>query len=332
MHMLKIVTTLLLSIPTAYCFAQRIDTVKNNKPNIAINNEPQNGIVYFSYDEGKNWVNASDGLPQITQIGLGGIASSNTLLAVATKNKGVYIFNAKTKTWNNITTIKKIIDANIGALTVYDNTIFIGTQQMGVFYTNNKGKSWHNINTGLTNVTVRRFCMFNKTLYVCTNNGFYTFNKKMQHWQLIYGQALLQINNATFYNNSIYLATDKGIFKQQSDSSWVHSSPQFSMHSISSDNNQLYAMTYNELLQTSNDGYNWQSNQEGLPNDLYTFNVINYNNKIFAAQWDGVYKKNTLTDFWELYSNGLSPKFAVTNLCVFNKILVISTSERKLKN
>jgi hypothetical protein len=34
---------------------------------------------------------------------------------------------------------------------------------------------------------------------------------------------------------------------------------------------------------------------------------------------------------WELSSDGLPPNFAVTNLKAFDNILVISTSERKLK-
>lgn len=118
---------------------------------------------------------------------------------------------------------------------------------------------------------------------------------------------------------------------QQADKSWINSSPQFNMHNISSDKNQLYAMTYNELLLSSTDGKNWQSIQSGLPKDLYTFNVVNHNNLILAGQWDGIYKKTNNNAMWELSSNGLPPKFAVTNLKAYNNILIISTSERKLK-
>jgi photosystem II stability/assembly factor-like uncharacterized protein len=294
-------------------------------------NKVQNGIVYFSYNNGMNWNNSSNGLPEKVRIGLGGIATSNQTLGVATKDNGVYLYNFKSKIWENIPTDQEIMEANIGALAIVDSIIFVGTQFKGVFYTTDKGKYWKNLNKGLTNLTIRRFCEFNKVLYVCTNDGFYSIDKFLDNWKLEFGQNSLQTNGATLYNGSIYLATNKGIFSQQRDKSWINSSPQFSMHNISSDQKQLYAMTYNELLLSSTDGKTWQSVQSGLPKGLYTFNVLNYNNLIFAGQWDGVYRKSDSNTIWELSSKGLPAKFAVTNLKAFHNIVVISTSERKLK-
>jgi hypothetical protein len=89
-------------------------------------------------------------------------------------------------------------------------------------------------------------------------------------------------------------------------------------------------MSYNELL-SSKDGETWQSRQNGLPKNLYTFNVLNYNNIVFAGQWDGIYRKTNDSDKWEFSGKGLPSNFAVTNLKAINNILVISTSERKLK-
>jgi len=90
-------------------------------------------------------------------------------------------------------------------------------------------------------------------------------------------------------------------------------------------------MTYNELLLSSTDGKTWQSQQAGLPKGLYTFNVLSHNKIVWAGQWDGIYKKTENNAMWELSSNGLPAPFAATNLKVFNTILVISTSERRLK-
>jgi hypothetical protein len=59
--------------------------------------------------------------------------------------------------------------------------------------------------------------------------------------------------------------------------------------------------------------------------------VLNHNNLILAGQWDGIYKKTNNLTKWELSSQGLPTKFAVTNLKAYNDILIISTSERKLK-
>ncbi|MBK7788553.1 MAG: hypothetical protein IPJ54_08245 [Saprospiraceae bacterium] len=308
----------------------KVDANIINSVQSASQKETQNGIVYFSYDDGANWINSSNGLPEKIKIGLGGIATSNQILGVATKDNGVYIYNLKNKIWDSVPTEKQIIEGNIGSLAIFDNIIFVGTQLKGIFCTTDKGKNWAAINDGITNLTIRRFCEFNKVLYVCTNDGFYSFNKISRSWNLEYGQNSLQTNGAAFFNGRYYLATNKGIYTQQAEKNWVNSSPQFSMHNISSDDTQLYAMTYNELLLSSTDGKTWQSQQNGLP-ELYTFNVLNHNNLVLAGQWDGIYKKTNSNTVWELSSNGLPSKFAVTNLKTFNNILVISTSERKLK-
>jgi hypothetical protein len=325
-----IFTTLILNS----CFSQTSGNARADDINSlqnAYQKETKSGIVYFSYDHGVNWVNSSDGLPEKVSIGLGGIATSNLALGVATKDNGVYLYNIKSKTWDNVPTEKQIRDANIGTLAIIDSVLFVGTQFKGIFYSTDKGRNWKNLNKGLTNQTIRRFCEFNKILYVCTNDGFYSLNKNSDNWKLEFGQNSLQINGATLYNGRFYLATNKGIFSEQMDKSWINSSPQLSMHNISSDQNQLYAMTYNELLLASKDGKTWQSIQSGLPKELYTFNILNFNNLVLAGQWDGIYKRTNGNTIWELSSKGIPEKFAVTNLKVFKDILVISTSERKLK-
>lgn len=300
-----------------------VDTLNQN----ILQNEPKGGIVYISTDNGENWTNSSDGFSEKVSIGLGGIAASNQLLGIATKDKGVYLYNQKSNNWNNIPTDKNIIAANIGALAIVDRVIYVGTQFKGIFFTKDYGKNWSSLNTGLSNLTIRRFCTFNHILYVCTNDGFYFLNNNLNQWKLEFGQNSLQTNGATVFQRRFYLATNKGIFSQQPDRSWINSSPQYSVHNISSDNNQMYAMTYNALLLASQNGKTWNSIQNGLPKELYTFNILHNKNAVFAGQWDGIYKKDS-NNIWKLSSSGLPAKFAVTNLIAFQNMLVISTSER----
>lgn len=316
------------------CFSQtnhNSETEKSNLKETLSKKEIQNGIVYFSYNNGSNWVNASNGLPQQIRIGLGGISSSNQLIGLATKENGVYLYNFHSKTWKNIPTDKQIIEANLGAIALIGTTIFVGTQNKGVFFTNDKGRTWQMVNNGLNNLTIRRFSKFNQILFVCTNDGFYSLDSISNQWKKEFAQNGLQTNGVTLFKGRFYLATNKGIFSQLIDKSWVNLAPKLSMHNISSDNHQIFAMTYNEMLLSSADGVNWQKQQNGLPKNLYTFNVLNHNNLLLASQWDGIYRKNKLTEEWKIANDGLPINFAVTNLLAFNKILVISTSERKLK-
>ncbi len=293
--------------------------------------EASMGIVYFSRDNGSSWENESTGLPAKVSIGLGGIAAAENLLGIATKEYGVYLYSTAGNNWTNVPTSKEIIEGNIGALAFFKNTMLVGTQHKGVFSSKNQGQTWVHQNIGLPNQSIRRFIEFEDSLYVCTNAGFYVFNEILLSWELKFGFVSLQVNGATNYNGSFYLATNKGIYKEMKGQSWVNVAPKVSVHNISSDENALYAMTYDELLISSSDGVNWISIQEGLPPHLYTFNVLNQNSTLLAGQWDGIYKKRSPLDTWVLSSKGLPKGFAVTNMKSFKGILVVSTAERKLK-
>jgi hypothetical protein len=293
--------------------------------------EADSGIIYFSYDNGNTWRNASSGIPQKVSIGLGGVAVAGKVLAVATKEYGVYSYNFNDSTWFNIPTEKQIIDGNLGALIFYKNTIYVGTQHKGIFYSQDYGKTWTFQNAELNNLTIRRFIEYENMLYVCTNDGFYSLNKDSNGWESEYGYNSLQVNGATVFKGSFYIATNKGVYKKVSGSNWRNVLPDHSIHNISSANEELFAMTYNELLLSSRDGIIWQSAQDGLPENLYTFNVLYQNHVLFAGQWDGVYSKSDLSSKWKKSSIGLPTNFAVTNLISFDGILVITTSVRKFK-
>lgn len=288
------------------------------------------GIVYFSTDQGMNWKNESSGLPQKISVGLGGVAVSETTLGVATKEYGIYFYNFSDSVWVSVPTANEVIESNIGALAIFKNTIYVGTQQKGIFCSNDHGKTWSPQNKGLENQTIRRFVEFENSLYVCTNDGFYSLNENSRVWQLEYGNTSLQVNGATCFRGNFIIGTNKGVYKKDKNN-WVNILPNHSIHNISSDETELYAMTYDELLLSSKDGITWNSIQDGLPENLYTFNVLNENNTLFAGQWNGVYSKTKFSNTWISSSNGIPEKFAATNLKSIHGILVITTSERKLK-
>jgi hypothetical protein len=293
--------------------------------------EKENGIVFFSFDNGNNWKNASSGIPEKVSIGLDGVATSDRFLGVATKEYGIFIYDFKDSIWVNTTTEPQMIDGNIGAFTFFKNAMYVGTQYKGIFYSKDNGKTWITQNNGLSNLIIRRFLEVENKLYVCTNDGFYSLNEKSNTWELAYGNNAIQVNGASIFKGNFYLATSTGVYTKNEGNNWKNVLPNHSVHNISSDNGRVYAMTYNELLLSSNDGILWQNAQDGLPKDLYTFNILNQNNVAVAGQWDGVYSKTDFDFKWKKSSKGLPSNFAVTNLKSFNGILVITTSERKLK-
>lgn len=322
---------ILLLITLSACYGQSKKKPETTPGLINTQQVNDTGIIYFSFDNGKHWQNASKGLPQNLSIGLGGIAVTDTKLALTSQEYGVYIYNNTDSAWKAVPTVKAITDGNPGAMLFFNNAIYVGTQHNGVFYSANEGKTWSIKNNGLTNLSIRRFIQSGNSLYVCTNDGFYVWNDVLHKWMLEYGYPSLQVNGATVFKGSFYLATSKGVYKKDINNNWKNLLPNRSVHNISSDNTQLYAMNYGDLLLTSLDGITWISAQQGLPKGLYTFNVLNHQGILFAGQWDGVYSKQKADTVWTLSSNGLPANFAAINLQTFNGVLVISTAKRKLK-
>lgn len=273
----------------------------------------------------------SKGLPPESQLGLGGIAVSGDKLAIVTKENGVYVFDSENDLWENIPTDKQILENNPGTIAFFNNQIFVGTQKGGVFYTATQGKTWESLNTGLANLTIRRLVRVNDKIYAGTNGGLYAFNEPLKKWEQQYKNNKLQVNNVTGFNGNILIATNQGVFSSpENKKEWKQVLANRSVHNISSDSETIYAMVYNELLASTNNGKTWKNIQKGLPAELYTFNVVNTGNAIFAGQWDGVYRKHYHREHWKMFSNGLPLNVAISNIKMYKGALVVSGNERKL--
>lgn len=294
--------------------------------------ETINGVVYFSINNGLTWENRSDGLPDSINIALGAIAVSDKSLGIATKEKGVFLFDFQKNQWISIPTDKKIIESNSGPLIFFKDQIYIGTQTSGVFLSSDLGENWKNLNSGLTSFTIRRFVEVDDKLYAGTNAGLYSFNEMEKKWELEYGNSTMQVNGITKFSGSIYIGTNQGAFTTPiGRKEWKQVIANRSLHNISSDDNTIYAMTYNELLSSTDKGLTWKNIQNGLPAELYTFNVIKNGNSVFAGQWDGIYRKDNANENWKSYSNGLPEKLAIINISLYKDIIVVSGSGRRLK-
>ena len=295
--------------------------------------ETKNGIVYFSYNNGGTWQNKSEGLPDTINVGLGAIAVSEDLLAIATKENGIFIFDFKEDHWIKTFTDDLIIKSNIGPLVFFKNQIFVGTKKNGVFSTKDLGKNWTNYSVGLASPTIRKLIQIDNKLYAGTNSGLYSFNESEKKWELEYGNSKMQVNGMTDFDGSIYIGTNQGGFSTiKGRKDWKQFLANFTLHNISSDDNTIYAMVYNELFSSKDKGESWQNIQSGLPEELYTFNIIKNGNSIFAGQWGGVYRKENSNDIWKSYSTGLPNKLAITNMNLYHGIIVVSGNNRGLKN
>jgi ligand-binding sensor domain-containing protein len=175
------------------------------------------GLIYFSGDNGLSWQNKSDGLPPASSLGIGGIAVSESDLAIATKEGGVYLFDFQKDEWTSIPTDTQIIRNNPGALALFRGQIFIGTQSGGVFFSENHGISWTNQRKGLASLTIRKLVAVGQKLYAGTNAGLYSYNESEKKWDPEFGSTTLQVNGITEFEGNIFIGTNQGVFANTAD-------------------------------------------------------------------------------------------------------------------
>jgi ligand-binding sensor domain-containing protein len=257
---------------------------------------------------------------------------SGNKLALLSKDSGLYFFNATRDKWISIPTVRQLLGHNAGPLLFFRDHLYAGTQTGGVFYSRDEGKTWRQLNTGLHSLAIRRFAEVGNKLLAATDSGLYSFNEFTGQWELEFGNSSLQVNGITALAGHIYIATNQGAFVSSTGKrDWKKIFSKGALHNISTDDQALYAMVYNELFSSSDRGNTWQSVQHGLPAQLYTFNVVKSGDWLLAGQWDGVYRKNRGALRWEYSGRGLPAKLAIVNMQVYNRIIVVSGSERILK-
>ena len=284
--------------------------------------EVDKGIVYFSFDNGKTWVNKSRGLPD--NIFLSDMAVSNDFLGLATKNNGVFTFDFSTDEWKAIKSIPTESD-EINALYFHQNRLFIGTKKSGIFISLDKGDNWAAYNEGLKNLTIRKLILIEDKFYAGTNGGLFFYDKLSKKWKLEYGHPSLQVNGITELHGEIFIGTNQGAFRKKNNE-WEQVMANRSLHNIGRDRKNIYALTYSELFVSSDNGKTWHSDQKGMPHGMYTFQIVEKDNRVLAGQWDGVYAK-TASQGWALSNRGLPFNFPVLEIVFTSGFIVAGSSQ-----
>lgn len=309
------------------CKRQAIEGVlKSNEEVAAISDVKTNerGIVYISKDDGRSWENRSNGIPD--NVFLTDIAVSNNSLGIATKQHGIYLYDFTIQMWKPIKN-NKPTSSDIDAFFMSDEKLYVGTHGEGVFISENNGKEWGKINAGLRNLTIRRLLKIGNKLFAGTNGGLFSFDSKKNIWTKEYGDNALQVNGIALHDDEVYIGTNQGAFKGLlNHNNWNLIMPGRSLHNISVANGVIYAMAYNELFASKDKGESWYSDQPGLPDGMYSFQVIALGNEVFDGQWDGIYRKDKQEN-WVRWSNGLPTKIPITEMKTFSGILVAATSQ-----
>jgi len=284
-------------------------------------------VIYHSQDGGKSWKPFDNGIPQDATASAFLVLADRVL--ATTDYHGIYSIKEGESKWKRIDEdLPEKVDIN--AITSLGNSLIIGTLRHGVMFSDTNGKSWSSPASQTKISAVRGLHAIGNTLLAGADEGIYRSMDRGKTWNHVFKGV--QVNGFTQKNDILYAAlmngaamsVDKGV-------TWKYVYQPRTLHDISTDGERIYAMTLGGgLKKSNNNGQTWEDANNGMGTvNLYTFEVKRFNNKLFAAQWYGIYQSEDWGTSWSLIKNGLPDSTAFTTLEATRSGLISGIGLRK---
>lgn len=305
---------------------------QNNQSEVEIINqaEPvQNipAVVYRSVDGGRTWVSFDLGVPGDATVS--SFLVLNNRVFAATDYHGIYLINEGESTWKRVD--KDLpVGVDINVITAVGNALIIGTLKHGLWKSKNNGTNWDNLALSFGNSPIRSLHAKGSVLFAGADNGIYLSEDSGATWKHVFKGV--QVNGFTELDNNIYAALMNGAMASGDNGlHWNYIYEPHTLHDISTDGQRLYAMTLGGGLKSSVDnGITWEVINNGLgTHNFYTFELKNLGDKIFAAQWHGIYRSDNYGKNWTLIKGGLPDSTAFSTLDVMTNGLIAGIGLRK---
>jgi photosystem II stability/assembly factor-like uncharacterized protein len=284
-------------------------------------------VIYRSNDVGKSWMPYDQGIPQAATVSA--LLSEDNTTYATTIHHGIYSMRYGEMRWTRL-------DSNlpegimVSSITTGDGIIIIGSYSHGIFVSRDGGRYWQPSLVSLKHTPVRSLLYDSHLVFAGTDNGVYRSTDQGNTWQQVFKGA--QANGFTRLHDRIYVALSNGALMTTDEGiSWKYIYQPRSLHDISNDGTNIYAMTLGDgLLTTGNDGVTWESINHGFgATKWYTFEVKNIDRQIFAAQWHGIYEFDLRNRTWIRLKNGLPDSTAFSTLEVAQYGLIAGIGLRK---
>ena len=210
--------------------------------------------VYYTSDNGKNWISLNDGLtnPAVTRLAVNG-----TRIFAGTEGGGVFVSDNGGQTWASSNT--GLTNLKINQLLVHDDHVFAGTEQ-GLFVSADGGSSWEA--TPLTDQFIIDAKGNGNDILVATRDGLQRITRSGSDWILhndgldyIELVALLVKDDKIFGSgyDGVLVSLDNGQSWQRRNSGLLAKT----VKSIGLLSGNLYAGTDNGLLVSGDNGDHW---------------------------------------------------------------------------
>lgn len=327
--MQKLIFGVLVSFHVALGFLAGDHSSPNKINSTKFDDGSQNpiSVIYSSVDGGRTWNPFDNGVPKDATVSSFLILDDRII--ASTDYHGIYSIQDGENVWKRLDDdLPDNIDIN--TISAIGNTLVIGTLNHGVLISKNKGKNWSYPTIQISNTHIRSFYKKGNVIFAGADNGIFQSVDNGNTWTHLWKGV--QVNGFTELKGKIYAALMNGaVMSNDNGKSWKYVYKPHTLHDISTDGVSIYAMTLGDgLKKSSDDGLTWESVNNGLgTSNLYTFELKGYGNKIFAAQWHGIYVSDNFGKSWSLIKNGLPDSTAFTTLEPSKRGLITGIGLRK---
>jgi|GEM_PF-5690284 len=278
---------------------------------------------------------SSNLLAQWTQVGSGlsyvhAIASLDTcIFASDGSTSGTGIHNVYRCSVNSNNWVQTALDGiDITSMCTKDSFLFVGGCNGGsISKTTDNGASWTFSNNGLPttgNTCVLSLCSNSTSIFAGTYQGIYRSDNNGINWTVVNTDVTngysVCANNIYIYagtwSSGIYVSTDNG-------NNWSNTSTglnAMNICSIISNNNSLFAASYNGVFRSTDNGTNWNN----VDTDT-TWTLISYNGNVFTGTNHGIKASANNGTLWNDISLGLPVNTKVYSLCINDNYLYAGT-------
>jgi len=227
--------------------------------------------IFSSNDSGITWVNSGSNLLPVD-----GIAKHNGDLFASTLGNGIYRYNAASGNWLTFNDSLPTYSVNVNVVLGTPNSLLIAAGANGTFYR-------------------------------------YNFNVNAWHEEYYYGilKPGLLIQNMLNNSDTIFAVNGNRIIRSEDDGiSWTddksgsHNGTYRAIYSGASNHytltNLLNGGTWIQLRnKLASAGTSWSSNQELIPTG-FSYDIIEFQNKLFLGKADGLYVKALTTGMGDI--------------------------------
>jgi photosystem II stability/assembly factor-like uncharacterized protein len=275
------------------------------------------GGVFRSTDNGKTWLDVSQGLPTPVidleirpQAGL----YASPVLYVLTLSDGIYRSTDNGSAWGVVNT--GIASSKISHLAVSGSRIWVGTFRDGLFFSDDEGMTWFVAGAGFPTGSsgyrpVEILSVVDTSVYVTSGVRVYSYDKSSFSWKIIL-QTGYSINALAGRGGHLYVASQGLFHSSDRGINWTGSSIPSECGDISNlalpdSGSILFVGTTWGLALYDTQGSNWILRRNaGLRNTTITSVVLTDSFELAGTEGTGIFRSSDNGDTWISARNGLT--------------------------